>query len=152
MAITYQVEAMHQCVDEMSILWDLHWNEIALDKARVPLDPDVTTFALMESLGQLVIVTVRNDAKIIGYHISIVRPHLHYKSSLTAYVDMYFLHPDYRGGMVGVKMFKFVEDALKDRGVERIYSGTKLHKDMGKLFERLGYNETERLFVKWIGD
>jgi GNAT superfamily N-acetyltransferase len=151
MAITYQVETMHQCVDEMSTLWDLHWSEIALDKAKVPLEPDLATFAMLESLGQLVIVTVRSDEKIIGYHISLVRPHLHYKSSLTAYVDMYFLHPDYRGGLAGFKMFKFVEEVLKERGVDRIYSGTKLHKDMGRLFERLGYNETERLFVKWIG-
>lgn len=152
MAITYQVEAMHQCVDDMAELWDLHWNEIALDKDKVPLDPDIETFAMLESTGQLVIVTVRDDARLVGYHISLVRQHLHYKSSLTAYVDMYFLHPDYRGGLAGFKMFKFVEDVLRQRGVDRIYSGTKLHKDMGRLFERLGYNETERLFVKWIGD
>lgn len=152
MAITYQTETMSQCVGEMSGLWDLHWQEIALDRQKVKLEPDVQTFEVLESLGQLVIVTVRDDGKLVGYHVSLVRPHLHYKSSLTAYVDMYFLHPDYRGGMAGYKMFKFVEGYLRSLGVERIYSGTKLHKDMGKLFERLGYNETERLFVKWIGD
>ena len=152
MAITYQTETMSQCVEEMSGLWELHWQEIALDRQKVKLEPDVQMFEVLDSLGQLVIVTVRDDGKLVGYHVSLVRSHLHYKSSLTAYVDMYFLHPDYRGGMAGYKMFKFVESALKLRGVERIYSGTKLHKDMGKLFERLGYNETERLFVKWIGD
>lgn len=143
---------MSQCVGEMSGLWELHWQEIALDRQKVKLEPDVHTFEVLESLGQLVIVTVRDDGKLVGYHVSLVRSHLHYKSSLTAYVDMYFLHPDYRGGMAGYKMFKFVESALKLRGVERIYSGTKLHKDMGRLFDRLGYKETERLFVKWIGD
>jgi GNAT superfamily N-acetyltransferase len=151
MAIAYQVESISQCVEEMSGLWDLHWQEIALDRQKIKLEPDVETFQMLEDVGQLVIVTVRNDGQLVGYHVSLVRPHLHYKSSLTAYVDMYFLHPDYRGGMAGYKMFKFVEKVLKDRGVDRIYSGTKLHKDMGKLFERLGYNETERLFVKWIG-
>jgi N-acetylglutamate synthase-like GNAT family acetyltransferase len=151
MAIAYQVESISQCVEEMSGLWDLHWQEIALDRQKIKLEPDVETFQMLEDVGQLVIVTVRNDGQLVGYHVSLVRPHLHYKSSLTAYVDMYFLHPDYRGGMAGYKMFKFVENVLKARGVDRIYSGTKLHKDMGKLFERLGYNETERLFVKWIG-
>ena len=29
---------------------------------------------------------------------------------------------------------------------------TQLHMDMGKIFERLGYVETERLYTKWIGD
>jgi len=152
MAITYQIESMSQCVDEMSDLWELHWQEIALDRQKVKLEPDIKTFELLEETGQLSIVTVRDDGKLVGYHVSLVRPHLHYSSSLTAYVDMYFLHPDYRGGMAGYKMFKCVEAVLKLRGVQRIYTGTKLHKDMGKLFERLGYNETERLFVKWIGD
>lgn len=152
MAITYQLETLHQFLGDMANLCELHWSEIALDKDKVPLDPDIQTFQMLEDAGQLVIVTVRDDQKLVGYHFSLVRPHLHYKTSMTAYVDMYFLHPDYRGGMAGFKMFKFVETALKERGVDRIYSGTKLHKDMGKLFERLGYNETERLFVKWIGD
>lgn len=152
MTITYQVESMSECVEEMSGLWDLHWQEIALDRQKIKLEPDVQTFQMLEDAGQLVIVTVRNDSQLVGYHVSLVRSHLHYKSSLTAYVDMYFLHPDYRGGMAGYKMFKFVEKALRARGVDRIYSGTKLHKDMGRLFERLGYSETERLFVKWIGD
>lgn len=152
MAITYQLETLHQFLGDMANLCELHWDEIALDKHKVPLDPDIQTFQMLENAGQLVIVTVRDDGKLIGYHFSLVRPHLHYKTSMTAYVDMYFLHPDYRGGLVGFKMFKFVEVVLKERGVDRIYSGTKLHKDMGRLFERLGYNETERLFVKWIGD
>jgi N-acetylglutamate synthase-like GNAT family acetyltransferase len=152
MTITYQTESWSQCVEEMSGLWELHWQEIALDRQKVKLEPDFKTIEILEESGQLSIVTVRDDGKLVGYHASLIRPHLHYKSSLTAYVDMYFLHPDYRSGMAGYKMFKFVEGVLKSQGVERIYSGTKLHKDMGKLFERLGYNETERLFVKWIGD
>lgn len=152
MTITYQLETVNKFLGDVEDLCELHWSEIALDKDKVPLDPDIATFKMLEDVGQLVIVTVRDDGKLIGYHFSLVRPHLHYKSSLTAYVDMYFLHPDYRGGLAGFKMFKFVEEVLKERGVDRIYSGTKLHKDMGRLFERLGYNETERLFVKWIGD
>jgi GNAT superfamily N-acetyltransferase len=152
MAIAYRVETIDEVLDDMRPLWDLHWDEIALDKEKVPLNPDVATFRTLEEAGLLLIITARDDGRLVGYHVSIVRPHLHYKHSLTAYADMYFLHPDYRGGMAGVKLFKYLEQELRELGVDRIYQGTKMHKDVGRLFERLGYKETERLFVKWIGD
>lgn len=152
MSVRFSIETIDQVLDDMAWLWDIHWQEIALDKAKVPLNPDVDTFRVLEQAGLLLIVTARDGEKMVGYHVTIVRPHLHYKHSLTAYADMYFIHPDYRQGMTGVKLFKYLEGVLRERGVDRIYQGTKIHKDMGRLFERLGYKETERLFVKWIGD
>lgn len=152
MSVQFAIETIDQVLDDMAWLWQVHWEEIALDRAKVPLNPDIDTFRLLEEAGLLLIVTARDGGKMVGYHVSIVRPHLHYKQSLTAYADMYFIHPDYRQGMTGVRLFKFLEQELRERGVDRIYQGTKVHKDMGRLFERLGYKETERLFVKWIGD
>lgn len=152
MSVQFAVETIDQVLDDMAWLWDIHWQEIALDRAKVPLNPDVDTFRALEDAGLLLIVTARDGEKMVGYHVSIVRPHLHYKQSLTAYADMYFIHPDYRQGMTGVRLFKYLEERLRERGVERIYQGTKVHKDMGRLFERLDYKETERLYVKWIGD
>lgn len=152
MSVIFAIETMDEVLDDMAPLWDLHWEEIALDRQKVPLNPDIDTFRTLEDAGLLLIVTARDEGKLIGYHVTIVRPHLHYKHSLTGYADMYFMHPHYRQGMTGVRLFKFVEQVLRDMGVDRIYQGTKLHKDMGRLFERLGYKETERLFVKWIGD
>ena len=152
MSVQFSIETLDQAFDDAMWLFDLHWQEIALDKAKVPLNPDVDTFWALEDAGLLLIVTARDGKRMVGYHVSIVRPHLHYKHSLTAYADMYFIHPDYRQGMTGVRLFKYLEGVLRERGVERIYQGTKIHKDMGRLFERLGYKETERLYVKWIGD
>lgn len=152
MSVQFAIETIDQVLDDMAWLWDIHWQEIALDRAKVPLNPDVDTFRALEDAGLLLIVTARDGEKMVGYHVSIVRPHLHYKQSLTAYADMYFIHPDYRQGMTGVRLFKYLEERLRERGVERIYQGTKLHKDVGRLFERLDYKETERLYVKFIGD
>jgi len=129
----------------------MHWDEIALDKEKIKLNPDIDTFQFLEDCDHLHIITLRDDGKLVGYHASIVRSHLHYKDSLTAYVDMYFVHPDYRKGRVGIDLFKYAEKSLSARGCERVYTGTKLHKDMGVLLSRLGHKETERLYVKYIG-
>lgn len=152
MMVTYQVEDWFDCVAEMKLLWPLHWEEVALNRDKIPLEPDMDSYEAYAKAGALHVVTIRADGKIVGYHVSVVRPHLHYKSSLSAFVDMYYLHPDFRQGMTGVRLFKEVEKSLKARGVQKMFTGTKLSLDMGRIFERLGWHETERLYTKYIGD
>lgn len=148
--ITYQREEWKSCLSEMERLWPLHWQEVAADKDVIPLEPNYQMYDMIDQTGQLHVVTARCDGNLIGYHVSIVRPHLHYKSSLSSFTDMYFVHPDHRKGMVGVKLFKEAEKSLKQRGVQKMFTGTKLSLDMGRIFERLGWRETERLYTKVI--
>lgn len=148
LTMQYSVERWFDCKEEMKWLLPLHWKEIA--DPRIPLD--VWWNAYDEMAEQLHIVTIRDENKIVGYHWSIVRPHLHYRQSLTAYTDIYFLHPDYRKGWNGVKLFKFVEQTLKARGVQRMYIASKKKLDMSLIFERLGWNKTEVVYTKIIGD
>jgi GNAT superfamily N-acetyltransferase len=151
--ITFSVESIDECLEDMRHLWMVHWEEIALDKDKIALEPDVDTFYALEHAGALQIVVARDEAEqVVGYHVSVVRRHLHYRSSLTAYVDMYFVHPEHRRGRAGIKLFLFAEQALRERGVQRIYTGTKLHKDVGRLLDFIGHKEIERLYVKSIGD
>jgi len=151
--ISYRVESMDECLEDMRHLWMVHWEEIALDRDKIALEPDIETFRVLEDAGGLHIVVARDEAdQVVGYHVSVVRPHLHYRSSLTAYVDMYFIHPEHRRGRVGIKLFLFAEQTLRELGVQRIYTGTKLHKDVGRLLEFIGHKETERLYTKFIGD
>ena len=98
------------------------------------------------------VVTVRKTSELVGYHVSIVRPHLHYKSSLSAFTDIYFVLQEHRKNMTGYRLFQFVEKTLRERGVERMFTGTKLSLDMGKLFLHQGWTEVERHFSKYIGD
>jgi hypothetical protein len=152
MALTFQVENWHDVKEEMSVLWPIHWEEIANDKERIKLDVWMEAYDLMSKMNQLHIVTVRNEGTIVGYHWSIVRPHLHYKNSLTAYTDIYFLLPAYRKGFTGVKLFKYVEETLKGIGVEKMYTASKTKSDKSSIFERLGWTRSEVVYTKYIGD
>ncbi len=150
--LMFSVEPWHLCKDEMSWLWPMHWAEVA-DK-RIPLDVWFEAYDDLAATGQLHIVTIREEelGGVVGYHWSIVRPHLHYHQSLTAYTDIYFLHPEYRKGMNGVKLFKFVEQSLKDIGVQRMYTASKVKLDMSAIFERLGWTKAEVVYTKLIGE
>jgi hypothetical protein len=123
-----------------------------MNRDKIKLEPNMEMYQALDDSGQLHVLTCRKDGQVIGYHVSIVRPHLHYKSSLSAFTDMYFVKKEHRKGMVGVKIFIEAEKSLKARGVEKLFTGTKLSLDMGKIFERLGWVETERLYTKYIGD
>jgi len=148
--ITFHIEKWRPLYAELSVLLPKHWEEIAITRDKVPLDVDVDKYAELCDQGILHIVTARDDGKLIGYHVAMICGHLHYKSTLHGITDVYYLLPEYRGKMVGVRLFKEVEDDMRRRGVKKLYTGTKLHHDMGRMFERLGYKETERLYTKFL--
>ena len=150
--ITFAVENWFAVKDEMAVLWPAHWEEVAINRDKIKLNVDYDSYAEFANVGSLHVLVAREAGVIVGYHIRIIRPHLHYRDSLTAFTDVYYINPSHRKGMTGVRLFKEVEKTLKYRGVQKIFTGTKLHLDMSRIFEHLGYCETERLFTKYIGD
>lgn len=148
--ITYQVEKYHEVDKEIHALWYEHWEEVALNKDVIPLDPDYETYTKLSLANILHLVTVREDGNVIGYHIALVYPHMHYKSSLTCFTDIFFIKKEKRKGFVGIKLLKFMEESVKERGVQKIYMGCKLHIDIGPVLEHLGYKQIEKIFTKVI--
>ena len=77
-------------------------------------------------------------------------PHLHYKTCLTAFEDIYFLKKEYRKGRVGIRLFQYAEKMLKEQGINRIIYNTKVHSDNTSLFEYLGYSFMDKVFTKLL--
>jgi hypothetical protein len=159
--LTYQVEPFDTAFEEAQELLLAHWEEIALDKDKIKLDVDAERYRELDRKGMLHIVTVRdaNDqkwaydpGKLVGYHVSILCNHLHYKNDFHAMTDIFFLKKEHRVGRAGIDMFLFVEDSLRKRGVVKIMTSVKLHLDVGRIFEWLGYKPIERVYSKYIGD
>jgi len=150
--LSLAVEAFGQVIEEAKPLLSRHWEEIALDQDRVPLDPDWARYASLEAMGALSVVTMRERGRLVGYSCMVVQPGLHYRSTLEARMDIFWLAPEVRGRMGGLRLFRAVEKELQRRGVKRIYAGSKLHKDVSVLFQKLGYMPVERWFSKWIGN
>lgn len=147
---TYAVERWRDLRAEMLPMLVRHWREVALNHADVPLDIDEKRYAELDEGGALHIVTARRNGLLIGYHVAIVSTHLHYASTLHGITDVYYIAPECRHGVTGMRLFQFVEKDLKARGVRKLFTATKLHLDQGTLFERLGYKPTERLYTKLI--
>jgi len=130
----------------------MHWEELALDKDKVPLSPQWDIYDKMDALGQLQIVVLRDDGKLVGYYWGFISPGLHYNTCLSATCDIFYVHPEYRCSNAGTVLFRAVEADLRRRGVHRWAVGSKLHKDCGALLRRLSFEAVETYYWKWLGD
>lgn len=152
MTITYQQEFLETCRDEAEVLIHKHWEEIALNKDKIKLNPDWEMYSLLESNGSLKIFTARNDGSLIGYFVVFVSKHIHYKDHLFANNDLLFLDEAFRKGLTGVKLIRFAEKCLKEDGVSVLTINTKVHKPFDVIMNKLGFNLVERIYSKYIGD
>ncbi len=148
--LTAQVESFEANYQEMSDLWYQHWRKLALDQDKVPLDPRFEIYIDRERAGELCFLTLRDVGKIVGYWISFVQPGLHYKTCLTAMMDIWNVNPEYEKTMAPLVLMRAVEKEYKRRGVNRSHVGEKLHRPYGRLLKAFGYEPIETYHCKWI--
>ena len=144
--MNYKVESFADVIDEIKPLLTAHWLEIARHKDVIALNPDYEKYRLLDEGGMLHVVTVRKEDKLVGYFVTFVAPHLHYKDHIMATNDILYVDPDYRGGTTAFKMFKYAEKTLKDRGVEKIIINMKIAHEFGSLLDHMGYREIEKVY------
>lgn len=148
--LTAQPEAWGSFIEEAKPLLPRHYEELSLHKERYPLNPQYEEYARRDALGMVMVVTLRSAGELAGYFIGFVAPGLHYRDCLTLTLDIFWVAPEHRGQMGGVKLFRAVEAEAKRRGVNMMLMGSKNHKDASWLFQRLGYEPVETYHQKWI--
>ena len=97
------------------------------------------------------IYTVRDDGSIVGYAVMWL-----FKDTKTkmqeAMNDTLYLVPAYRGRNIALRLVKFIESDLRERGVEKIYFGFRSRHDQARLMGFLGYEESDIIYSKILGD
>ena len=150
--ITTHVESFEENLEYLKPLLPIHYKELALNQDKVPLSPQFDKYVATEKQGGLIFVTLRKAGEMVGYFIGFIAPGLHYSTCLTCQMDIFYVLPEHRGSGTGFQLFKFVEQQLKKRGVQRLFVGSKLHKDASWLFEKLNYTPVETYYSAWLGD
>lgn len=150
--ITVMAENFAERLPELMPVLPLHYEELALNKDKVPLAPQYDVYLERDRRGELMFMVVRDAGELVGYFIGFVAPGLHYSTCLTLIMDIFYVHPDHRGNSTGAKLFKAVEAEARRRGVQRMFVGSKCHLDASWLFDRLGYERCEVTYTHWLGD
>lgn len=150
--IKYQQEFLDTCEKDCQELIRLHWEEIAVNKDKIKLNPDWDAYHALEQNQRLKIFTARAKEELVGYFVVITGSNLHYKDHVFAVNDILYLKKEYRKGRTGIKLIKFAEKYLRDDGVSVLNINTKVHKPFDVLMEHMGFDLVERVYSKYIGD
>jgi GNAT superfamily N-acetyltransferase len=150
MGISYQVEAVTNLIEEIKPLLQSHYEEIARHKDKIKLNPDYDKYIELDRIGLVHVVTARDEGSLVGYFISFVISHLHYKDHIMSTNDILYISPSHRKGTTALKLIRFTESTLKSRGVTKILINMKLAHDFSSLLERMGYVEIERVYEKML--
>lgn len=151
MPITYQQESVVTVMNQVEALAKLEWEEVQHNKEERTLSPDWDLYMLLEDKGYLMIFTVRDSGKLVGYFFATISPNLHCKGDFVVANDAIFLHPDYRKSRIGVNLFKFTEKCLAESGYNFLYVSTTERNKIDGLMSYLGYEKVETRFLKRIG-
>lgn len=148
MRASFQVERWATFYADGKEIFPEHWRSLALNQDEIPIDIDEAHYAKLDELGILLIVTARVEGRLVGYYLSFLMPHFHYKSSgPMGMTDMYYVLPEFRNG-TGMRLFAAWEQELKKRGVKKAITSCKVHEDHSELFEMLGWTHSDNTFVK----
>lgn len=147
--INFKSEPIYPMFSDAAALFELHYQELTLNKDSVKLNPMLENYQQIDRAGKLAIYTARDDGELVGYGVFFVAPHIHYSDTIVAMNDVLFLHPAHRKGSMGTRLIKFCEHQLKARGVHKIAWHIKLSLDWSPILIRLGY-ATEEITVAKI--
>ena len=150
--ITAQVESFTERLEELKPLIPLHWEKLARDRASVPLDPRYDVYGRLDEAGELMFVTLRDRGRLVGYWIAIIAPGFHYRSCLTATLDIWNVLPEYENGVTAMILMRAVEKEYRRRGVRRAFAGEKIQHPCGRLYRAFGYVPVETHYSKLMGD
>ena len=151
--IEIKEELLADCFDEMKPLFMLHWEEIAIHKEKISLNPDYDQYLQMEADGSVVAFIVRKAGVIVGYSIFFLAPHPHYKDNIYANNDIIYIAEEHRRGGMAVSLLQFSEQALREnRGVSVIMVSMKVAYPFDDLMIYLDYGLIERTYSKYIGE
>ena len=156
--LTYQQEFLSTITPkERTNLINAHYQEIALNKGKIELDPDWDRYHSLEQAGLFRLFTARTVlAKgepydtLVGYFGVFVMPHMHYKGHEFATNDVIYITPKYRKGFAGIRLIRFAERCLKEDGVSVLQINTKAHQSFAPVLERMGYQLNDLVYGKLL--
>lgn len=143
-SLSIQPERFEAVADELPPLFARYGEELG----KAETEPDWTNLFRMALAGTLRVVTLRDNGTLVGFAISIVGPHLMYKSVVHGITIALFIDKPYRHGWTGLKFLAKNRDILHEWGCMRISVGEDAtQQSLSKVYERVGYELAERLYV-----
>ena len=150
--VVFACEPIAALWDELDGMVQLHNDEVSCFK--LPISPDKAKYELLESLGMLEVHTARSvrgqsDGVLVGYSCVLIAPNMKHAGVVMAVQDALWLHPSWRQGSTGVRLIKWSDGRLSERGdVYAVMRQSTTQKPIKPVLTRLGYVTAEETMVR----
>lgn len=148
--MNFQRETIFDVIEEVQPLLDLHYNELCLNKELAELSPRWDVYAEMERLGCFIVLTAREDGKLVGYSAFFLQPHMHYSGFVVAQNDLFYITEEHRRGTTALRFLRYSETVLKDLGAQKLVYHCKYSNNLAPILHRLAYKDEEVMTAKLL--
>lgn len=145
--LSFQREPWARFWAEAQGLWLEHYEEVGAQDEELELDYDF--YSALEAAGQLLVVTAREDGKLQGYVMMLVRKHPHYRK-ICGFEDAYFLRKSSRKGSAGMGLIQSAMIFAQALGAQKVFWHSKCSKDLSTIFTRLGFAHVDEVWSRGL--
>lgn len=150
--IVFQVEKFSELLPELKEMVFDHARDTELYNEQMPLEPKYEIYQLLEDNGSLFFVTAREEVgKLVGYLSLIIEDHPHH-SAKSATNNLLYVHPLYRRKSIAKGMLERAEEELKKEDISLFQFIVKAAHPCTRLSEELGFDCSEIVYSKYIGE
>lgn len=141
-------------LDEAKDILYRHWEELAVNKDKIPLSPDKEKYHQLQEVGVIKNIVVYNEKdEVVGYSVLLIQPALHYSCDVFAHVDIIYVDKQYRKSSLGARLLLATENIAKENGASVILHHAKPNVPMIiKPLEKLNYKLYEFIYGKYLGE
>ena len=126
-----------------------HYEEVALHKDLMELDPDWKRYYEIDLKGNLlVLVAVKQKVGMVGYSVTFLLSHPHYRRLIVAQNDVLFVASEVRSTGIGPRLIFDTERRARDRGAQLMLWHAKQQTALEKLLPKLGYGVQDIIYSK----
>lgn len=131
-------------------LLEAHYDELATDKQRMVLDPDLARYQQLEDQGVLLGLGLYDREAMVGYSVGIITTSMHYRALTFYQNDVVFLEKAYRNLGAGKQLIDATEAAAKARAAGMVLWHAKPGTPLFFLMTALGYATQDVIFGRGL--
>lgn len=158
MTVTFSFEPLGRLLnDGLEALAQRDYDEIEVDHAAQPHDPDWDFYRAQNQAGTYRVIAARRNGRLIGYNAFFIGHHTRHRGVIFAQNDVLYLEPEQRRGMVGVRFINESERLLKAAGAVKVRYDSMRNVQvgarsgsLGDLLGKLGYTLEAEVFTKLL--
>ncbi len=119
MSLVFQLETVDQCWNEFLVLAKLHWEGTKSYRRHDGFNLSYERYAQCNQSGFFQFIIARDGPRMAGYFGFYLTQSMHSQKPILV-EDLFFLHPDYRGGRNALRYMQHIEQWALGHGVQEI--------------------------------